>query len=120
MTDQRDRAASSDPIDRNEPIDPTAAIEPMLPNEATDPMLPIDSTEPFEPMHSSESCDHSDHFEDPSSMAVQCGALEGQHQPPAHAAGLEHPVRVGRLLGRERPRDPQSQDAVLGLLAQPV
>ena len=45
---------------------------------------------------------------------------EGEHQPAAHPTGLEQAVRVGRLLGGERPRHPQRHDAVLGLLPQPV
>jgi hypothetical protein len=59
-----------DPIDSQEPIEPIESADPMLPTEATDPTLPIESTDPFDPMLRIESCDHSDHFDESSSMGT--------------------------------------------------
>ena len=44
-----------------------------------------------------------------------------QHEPTPDTAGLEEPVRLGRLLERQRPHsDAQCEDPVLGLDPQPV
>jgi len=69
MTDHIERAAMSEPIDNQDPIERIESADPMLPTDATDPTLPIDRADPFDAMLSTESCDHSDHFDEPSSMA---------------------------------------------------
>ena len=45
---------------------------------------------------------------------------ELEHEPAAHTAGLEQPVRLRRLGRRQGPGHPERDRAVLGLLAQPV